>query len=195
MRISKLTRKTAETDINLKLNLDGAGRSVISTGVGFFDHMLTLFAKHSRFDLEVTCAGDTEVDAHHTLEDVGIVLGSAISEALGDKRGISRYGNIILPMDETLVMTSVDISGRALLCFDVEIPQKTVGTFDTELVEEFMHALVRTAGLTLHMHKLFGKNTHHIIEGCFKSLGRVLGVAVGIDQKSAGDIPSSKGVL
>lgn len=195
MRTAEIKRKTAETDVSLVLNLDGTGRAEVSTGVGFFDHMLTLFSAHARFDINLTCTGDTQVDAHHSVEDVGIALGAAFAQALGDKRGIRRYGNILLPMDETLIMTAVDISGRALLCFDVEIPQKTVGAFDTELAEEFMLSFVRNAGITLHMHKLYGKNTHHILEGCFKSLGRALGAAASLDPRFSGEIPSTKGVL
>lgn len=195
MRISEIKRTTAETDIALSLNLDGTGESKISTGVGFFDHMLTLFAKHSRFSLEVNCNGDTQVDAHHTVEDVGIVLGSALREALGDMRGIVRYGDITLPMDETLILAAVDISGRSMLRYGLEIPAASVGTFDTELAEEFFIAFTRSAGITLHIKQLDGTNSHHIIEGAFKAVARALRAAVKIDPDAANEIPSTKGVL
>ncbi len=195
MRISQIDRKTRETDISLRLDLDGTGKCNINTGCGFLNHMLELFAKHSRFDLDVTCKGDIEVDFHHTVEDVGIVLGQAISEALGDKRGITRYGSMILPMDETLVLTAIDISGRAYLGFDAEMPCQKVGEMDTELVEEFFWAFVRNCNVTLHIKLLDGKNTHHIIEGIFKSFARTMKTAVSIDPSLGGEIPSSKGVL
>lgn len=195
MRTAEVLRKTKETDIELKINLDGTGESVIDTGVGFMDHMLTLFSKHGRFDLEVKCNGDTEVDDHHSVEDIGIALGTAFKEALGNKAGIERYGNMIMPMDESLILTSVDISGRGALYFTLDIPTEKVGTFDTELVEEFFIAFARNAELTLHMRKLAGKNSHHIIEGAFKSVARSLKMAVKIDEKFRNDIPSTKGAL
>ena len=195
MRTSEIIRKTAETDISLTLNLDGTGNSTIATGCGFLDHMLTLFARHGRFDLNVSCKGDTYVDDHHTAEDIGIALGRAFAEALGDKRGIVRYGSQYLPMDESLILSAVDISGRSCLCFDLEIPTEKVGTFDTELVEEFWLGFVRNAGMTLHIRKLSGTNSHHIIEGAFKSVARSLRQAVAIDAAFANEIPSTKGVL
>jgi len=195
MRTAELTRKTAETDIQLSLNLDGAGVSTIDTGCGFLDHMLTLFARHGRFDLVVKCQGDTYVDDHHTVEDIGICLGDAFAQALGDKRGIRRYGSMTLPMDEALILTAVDISGRGMLCYGLNIPTDKVGTFDTELVEEFLLAFVRRADVTLHVQQLAGKNSHHIIEGMFKSLARSLGEAVAIDPRFSQEIPSTKGVL
>lgn len=195
MRVSQIDRKTRETDISLRIDLDGSGKCNINTGCGFLNHMLELFAKHSRFDLDVTCKGDTEVDFHHTVEDIGIVLGQAISEALGDKRGITRYGSMILPMDETLVLTAIDISGRAYLSFNAEMPCHKVGEMDTELVEEFFWAFVRNCNATLHIRLLDGKNTHHIIEGIFKSFARTMKTAVSIDPTLGGEIPSSKGVL
>ena len=195
MRISEIERKTAETDIYLKLNLDGAGKSEIHSGSGFLDHMLTLFAKHAGFDLTVRCVGDTQVDYHHTTEDIGIALGKAFYEALGDKRGIVRYGDTLLPMDEALIRSAVDISGRDYLAFALEIPAEKIGEFDTELCEEFFCAFVREAKITLHVAQLAGKNSHHIIEGAFKSVARTLGKAVAIDEKRADEIPSTKGVL
>lgn len=195
MRISEINRKTAETDIQLKLNLDGSGISEIDTGCGFLDHMLTLFAKHGRFDLTVKCTGDTQVDDHHTTEDIGIALGSAFAEALGNKKGIFRYGNTILPMDESLILTAVDLSGRSYLGFELPVPTQKVGTFDTELVEEFWLGFVRKAECTLHIRKLAGSNSHHIIEGTFKSAARSLKQAVLIDPMFADEIPSTKGVL
>lgn len=195
MRVSEIHRKTRETDISLRLDLDGTGKCNINTDCGFLNHMLELFSKHSRIDLDVTCKGDTEVDFHHTVEDVGIVLGQAISEALGDKRGITRYGSMILPMDETLVLTAVDISGRAYLNFDAQMSCQKVGDMDTELVEEFFWAFVRNCNVTLHIKLLDGKNTHHIIEGIFKSFARTMKAAVSIDPTLGGEIPSSKGVL
>lgn len=195
MRTSAIERNTAETKIKLSLNLDGTGESTVNTGCGFLDHMLTLFAKHGRFDLEVICDGDTNVDYHHTVEDIGIVLGTAFSEALGDKKGIERYGDIILPMDEALILTAVDLSGRAYLGFDLEIPTEKVGDFDTELVKEFWLGFVRTAGCTLHIKRLAGENSHHIIEGAFKSAARSFSKAVKINSDYKDEIPSTKGVL
>lgn len=195
MRTSLISRKTAETDITLKLNLDGCGKSDIDTGCGFLDHMLTLFAKHGRFDLEVKCVGDTNVDDHHTVEDIGISLGLAFKEALGDKKGVTRYGYMILPMDETLILSSVDFSGRAYLNYDLNIPTAKVGTFDTELTEEFFYGFIRNAECTLHIKQLDGKNSHHIIEGTFKSVARTFKEAVKIDSQFADDILSTKGVL
>jgi len=195
MRTYELTRKTAETAITLSLNLDGTGRSVIDTGCGFLNHMLTLFASHGRFDLNVSCVGDVDVDDHHTVEDIGICLGEAFKQALGEKKGILRYGQMILPMDEALILTAVDISGRSYLAYDLEIPTEKVGTFDTELVEEFWLAFVRKAELTLHIRKLAGTNSHHIIEGCFKSAARALRQAVALDESRKDEIPSTKGVL
>lgn len=193
MRTCKMTRKTAETDICLELNLDGAGRSSIDTGVGFLNHMLTLFAAHGKFDLTVVCRGDTEVDDHHSVEDIGICLGTAFREALGDKRGITRYGSFLLPMDEALILCAVDLSGRSCLCDELEIPTQKIGTFDTELVEEFLLGFVRSCPMSLHLRQLAGKNAHHIVEGAFKGLGRALKQAVALD--GSGEIPSTKGVL
>ena len=195
MRRSDIIRKTAETDISLSLEIDGSGVSEISTGVGFLDHMLTLFAKHGRFDLNITCKGDTYVDDHHSAEDIGICLGQAFAAALGERKGIVRYGDTTLPMDEALILTAVDISGRSFLDCELEIPSQKVGTFDTELVEEFFRAFVSNAGLTLHIRQLAGKNSHHIIEGAFKSAARSLRKAAAIDNAFADDIPSTKGVL
>ncbi len=195
MRTAEINRKTAETDIQLRLNLDGTGVSTIDTGVGFLDHMLTLFAKHGRFDLDVHCIGDIQVDAHHTTEDIGIALGEAFAEALGDKRGITRYGSTILPMDETLILSAVDISGRSYLGYQLDIPCAKVGTFDTELTEEFFLGFVRKAELTLHIRQLAGTNSHHIIEGTFKSVARSLKTAVAIDELYKEEIPSTKGLL
>jgi len=194
LRESQINRTTRETDIKLFLSLEG-GEVNINTGCGFMDHMLELFARHGRMGLTVSCNGDTNVDYHHTVEDVGIVLGKAFAEALGEKRGISRYGSIVLPMDETLMLVSVDISGRELLNFDVQIPNAHVGTFDTELVEEFWLAFVRNAQVTLHIKMLDGKNTHHIIEAIFKAAGRALCKAVFEDKTLGGEIPSTKGIL
>ena len=195
MRTAEIVRTTAETDIRLTLNLDGTGNSTINTGCGFLDHMLTLFARHGRFDLTVTCRGDTSVDDHHTVEDIGICLGSAFRQALGEKRGIIRYGSMTLPMDEALILTAVDLSGRGMLCYGLSIPTEKVGTFDTELVEEFWLAFVREAGATIHIQQLAGKNSHHIIEGTFKSMARSLAQAVAIDPRFSQEIPSTKGVL
>ena len=195
MRIAEISRKTAETDIQLTLNLDGKGESKIDTGCGFLDHMLTLFAKHGSFDLTVICKGDTEVDYHHTVEDVAICLGDAFKEALSDMKGINRYGNMILPMDETLILTAVDISGRSMLRYGLEIPSVKVGDFDTELTEEFFLGFVRHADVTLHIVQFDGTNSHHIIEGTFKSFARTMKQAVAIDEKNADSVPSTKGVL
>lgn len=195
MRIAEISRRTAETDITLDLNLDGTGKSAVATGVGFLDHMLTLFASHGRFDLEVSCKGDTWVDDHHTVEDVGICLGTAFAKALGDKRGINRYGSMILPMDEALILTAVDLSGRSCLGFDLKIPTEKIGSFDTELVEEFFLAFVRCCPMSLHLRQLAGSNSHHIVEGAFKSAARSLRQAVAMDPAAAGEIPSTKGVL
>ena len=195
MRTAEIFRKTAETEIALTLDLDGSGKSDIASGVGFLDHMLTLFAKHGRFDLSLTCQGDTWVDDHHSVEDIGIALGQAFAKALGDKRGITRYGSCILPMDEALILTAVDLSGRAYLGYDLRIPSPCVGTFDTELTEEFFWAFARNAQCTLHLRKLAGKNSHHIIEGAFKSAARSLRTAVRIEEAYRDEIPSTKGVL
>ncbi|MBO6052607.1 MAG: imidazoleglycerol-phosphate dehydratase HisB [Clostridia bacterium] len=195
MRQATIARKTAETDIDLTLVLDGQGTSAVDTGVGFLDHMLTLFARHGRFDLNVTCRGDTNVDDHHSVEDVGIVLGEAFSSALGDKRGIRRYGDTALPMDEALILTAVDLSGRAYLGYALAIPTEKIGTFDTELVEEFFAAFVRSAACSLHVRQLAGTNAHHIVEGAFKSFARTMRTAVSLDPDAADEIPSTKGVL
>ena len=193
MRTYETKRKTAETDITLSLNLDGTGKSSIDTGCGFLNHMLTLFASHGRFDLTVKCAGDTDVDDHHSVEDIGIVLGQAFQAALGDKRGITRYGSFLLPMDEALIQTAVDISGRSCLCYSLEIPTQKIGSFDTELVEEFFLAFTRNCPMSLHIRQLAGKNSHHIVEGTFKSVARSLKAAVALD--GTNEIPSTKGVL
>ncbi len=195
MRTADISRRTAETDIRLSLHLDGSGKSDIHTGCGFLDHMLTLFARHGRFDLAVTCQGDTWVDDHHTVEDVGICLGDAFAQALGDKRGVCRYGSIALPMDEALILAAVDLSGRGMLCYGLDIPTEKVGSFDTELTEEFLLAFVRRADATVHIRQLAGKNSHHIIEGAFKALARALGQAAAIDTRFADEIPSTKGSL
>lgn len=195
MRSAEIKRKTNETDISLSLNLDGKGSSDISSGCGFLDHMLTLFAKHARFDLSLNCKGDVEVDYHHTAEDIGIALGEAFAKALGDKRGITRYGNFLMPMDETLVMSAVDISGRSHLSYSANVRAKKVGDFDTELVEEFFEAFVRNAKITLHIMKLNGKNSHHILEAVYKSVARSLKQAVSIEEAYKNEIPSTKGVL
>ncbi len=195
MRCSEIKRKTNETDISLSLLLDGKGESKISSGNGFMDHMLTLFAKHGNFDLTVDCKGDTQVDFHHSAEDIGISLGKAFKEALGDMKGITRYGDIILPMDEALVLVAVDISGRSYLSFDLPLPSSRIGDFDTELCREFFEAFVRNANITLHIKELGGCNTHHIIEGTFKAVARVLGGAAKIDKDNADTVPSTKGVL
>lgn len=194
-RTATINRKTAETDISLSLNLDGKGISEIDTGCGFLDHMLTLFASHGRFDLTVKCVGDVKVDYHHTVEDIGIVLGQAFSTALSDKKGIIRYGDMLLPMDEALIQSAVDLSGRGCLVWNVEIPSQKVGDFDTELAEEFWLGFVRNASCALHVTKLSGSNSHHIIEGVFKSVARSLRKAVTIDAEFADAVPSTKGVL
>ncbi len=195
MRTARIKRDTNETKIELSLNLDGTGTASIDSGMGFMDHMLTLFAKHGRFDLDIKCQGDTNVDFHHSTEDIGIVLGQAFSEALGDKAGISRYGFMILPMDEALILSAADFSGRACLRYDLDIPSEKVGDFDTELTEEFFTAFTRSAGLTLHIRQLDGRNSHHIIEGTFKSVARSLKAAVAFEKGFESDIPSTKGVL
>lgn len=195
MRTATVQRKTAETDIKLSLNLDGKGVSEIDSGCGFLDHMLTLFARHGRFDLKLTCKGDTHVDGHHTVEDVGIALGQAFASALGDKKGITRYGNTVLPMDEALILSAVDISGRGYLGYEMSLPTEKVGEFDTELGAEFWLAFVRNANVTLHIREIAGNNSHHILEGAFKSVARTLRAAVAIDPAAADEIPSTKGVL
>lgn len=195
MRTAQINRKTAETDISLKLNLDGKGKSLVASGCGFLDHMLILFARHAGVDLELSCKGDTFVDYHHTAEDIGICLGQAVKEALGDKRGIVRYGSMLLPMDEALILTAVDISGRGVLCFGLDIPTEKVGDFDTELVKEFFLAFVRESDITVHIRQLDGENSHHIIEGTFKSFARSLRQAVATDEKFKDEIPSTKGVI
>ena len=195
MRKSDISRKTAETDIRLTLTLDGAGKSDIQTGVGFLDHMLTLVARHGAFDLRLSCKGETQVDDAHSVEDIGIALGEAFREALGEKRGVRRYGDVTLPMDEALILAAVDLSGRGGFYGDLHIPAQKVGTFDTELTEEFFIALSRNGGMTLHVRQLAGQNSHHIIEGAFKAVARALRTAVSVDPDFAGEIPSTKGVL
>lgn len=195
MRSFEIKRKTAETDITLSLNLDGKGESNVDSGCGFLDHMLTLFASHGRFDLNLTCKGDVEVDDHHTVEDIGICLGEAFSKALGNKKGIVRYGSMILPMDEALILSAIDLSGRSHLSYEVAIRAKKIGTFDSELLEEFWLAFVRSCPMALHIRMLAGKNSHHIAEGSFKSVARSLRAAVAIDPAFADEIPSTKGVL
>jgi len=195
MRISEITRKTAETEIYLSLNLYGSGKSSIDTGVGFLDHMLELFAKHGKFDLNVTCKGDTHVDSHHSVEDIGICLGTVFAQALGDARGISRYSDVTLPMDEALVLCAVDVSGRSYLSFEVTLPDRASGAMNTELFEEFLQAFVRKAGITVHIRMLEGKNAHHILEACFKALARALRAAVKIDDEFSDEIPSTKGII
>ncbi|MBQ2736102.1 MAG: imidazoleglycerol-phosphate dehydratase HisB [Clostridia bacterium] len=195
MRTYEIKRKTAETDISLSLCLDGNGQGIIDTGCGFLDHMLTLFAKHAHYDLSVKCIGDTNVDYHHTVEDIGICLGEAFNKALGDKKGIKRYGDKTIPMDESLILCAVDISGRGYLGYALEIPAYKVGDFDTELVEEFFMAFVRKADITLHIRQICGVNSHHIIEGAFKAFARALSYATEIDERYANEIPSTKGVI
>lgn len=195
MRKAEIKRKTGETNISLSLNLDGSGKGDINTGCGFLDHMLTLFKKHGCFDLTVKAKGDTFVDYHHTVEDIGICLGLAFKNALGDKAGIVRYGDTTLPMDEALILTAVDVSGRGFFVQDINITSNKVGDFDTELVNEFLIAFSYNAGITLHVRQLSGSNAHHIIEGIFKSLARTLKKAVAIDSALGGAIPSTKGVL
>lgn len=193
MRTAEITRNTAETNISLKVNLDGTGKTEVGTGVGFLNHMLTLFAAHGKFDLEVRCVGDTDVDDHHSVEDVGICLGQAFRQALGDKRGITRYGSFLLPMDEALILAAVDISGRSSLSDALEIPTEKIGSFDTELVEEFFLGFTRSCPMSLHLRKLAGTNSHHIVEGAFKAFGRAMKAAVALD--GTDKIPSTKGVL
>lgn len=195
MRTAQINRKTEETDVSLSINLDGSGKSSVQSGVGFLDHMLTLFARHGRFDLTVSCKGDTNVDDHHSVEDVAIALGEAVKQSLGDKRGIARYGGMLLPMDEALVLCALDCSGRAQLQYTANIPAPAIGTFDTELVKEFFLAFVRTSGVTLHLKQLDGENSHHIVEAMFKAFGRALSQAVRIDERCPDEIPSTKGVL
>ena len=195
MRKAEVCRKTGETDIRISLALEGDGTSTIDTGVGFLDHMLTLFARHGRFDLEVSCKGDNFVDDHHSTEDIGIALGKAFDRALADRRGVVRYGSTILPMDESLILSAVDLSGRGLLVYDLSIPAEKVGTFDTELTEEFFRAFAHNAGATLHLKQLAGSNSHHIIEGAFKSVARSMKAAAAVDPDFAEEIPSTKGVL
>ena len=195
MHKAEINRKTSETEITLTLNVDGTGTGKIATGVGFMDHMLTLLSRHARMDLDVTCKGDTWVDDHHSVEDIGICLGAAIAQAIGDKRGIKRYGSMLLPMDEALVLCALDLSGRSCLRYQAEIPSQKIGTFDTELVEEFFLGLTRAAGMTLHIRMMDGTNSHHIVEAMFKAFGRALREAVSIDESLGGEIPSTKGVL
>ena len=195
MRQSEISRKTGETDVQVRLDLDGTGEYTIDTGVGFLNHMLELFARHGRFNLQVTCKGDTWVDDHHSTEDIGIALGQAFDKALGDRKGITRYGSMLLPMDESLIESAVDISGRGMLVYGLDILTEKVGTFDTELVEDFFQAFAQNARCTLHIRQLAGRNSHHIIEGAFKSVARSLRAAVKIDPDTAGEIPSTKGVL
>ena len=195
MRTYEISRQTAETDITLSLNIDGKGDSKIDTGCGFLDHMLTLLSKHARFDLNITCKGDTNVDYHHTTEDIGICLGIALKNCLGDMKGIKRYADITLPMDEALILCAVDVSGRDYLAYDAPMPSEKIGDFDTELVEEFLLGFVRNAGITLHVKELAGTNSHHIAEGIYKALARVLKAACEIDEKYKDEIPSTKGVL
>lgn len=195
MRKAEITRKTAETAIELSFDIDGSGICEINTGCGFFDHMLTLFAKHGRFDLKVSCSGDTYVDYHHSVEDIGICMGKAFAAAAGELRGIKRYADMLLPMDEALIMAAVDVSGRSYLAYDAEPGKEKIGDFDTELAEEFFLGFTRNFPITLHIRKLAGTNAHHIIEGVFKAFGRVLSSALSIDQKTAGEIPSTKGAL
>jgi len=194
MRTAEIKRKTNETDIFVSINIDGAGKSEIDTGVGFFDHMLTLFAKHSLMDIKITCKGDTYIDCHHTVEDVGIALGQTVKEALGEKKGISRYGTCFLPMDEALAMVCLDISGRSYLVFDGEFPTPKLGDFDTEMVEDFFQAFSSACGVTLHVKVMYGRNTHHIIEAIFKAFAKAIDTATIVDPRVSG-IPSTKGVL
>ena len=195
MRTAEIVRETAETSVRLTLDLDGTGKHDIDTGVGFLDHMLTLLARHGRFDLTVRCRGDLQVDGHHSVEDIGICLGKAFNEALGDKRGICRYGDMLLPMDEALILSAADLSGRGLLVYELQIPTEKIGSFDTQLAEEFFTAFAANAGITLHIRQLCGRNSHHIVEGAFKSVARALRKAVAIDPDCSGEVPSTKGVL
>lgn len=195
-RSSNIIRETKETSVDLTIDLDGKGRTDITTGIGFFDHMLNLFGAHGRFDLVVNCEGDIQVDGHHTVEDIGIALGQAVSKALGDKRGITRYGTFFLPMDETLAMVSLDISGRPYLVYDAGGDMAPmIGQYDTELTEEFLRAFAFNAGITLHVKIMYGTNSHHKVEAIFKALGRALHQAVVINQETANEIPSTKGLL
>ncbi|MBM7712577.1 imidazoleglycerol-phosphate dehydratase HisB [Enterococcus xiangfangensis] len=196
MRKAEVIRQTSETKIQLALTIDGTGQQTIKTKIGFLDHMLELFVRHGRFDLALTCDGDVEVDAHHTTEDIAIALGRAFSESLGERRGIIRYGSMLLPMDEALVMTSVDISGRGMAVVELDIPSEKIGQqFDTELVEEFFIAFARELGATIHLHQIAGKNSHHIVEACFKGFGRALGEAIAVNQQAPDEIPSTKGTI
>ncbi|MCL2628861.1 MAG: imidazoleglycerol-phosphate dehydratase HisB [Oscillospiraceae bacterium] len=195
MRKAEITRKTNETDITLILNLDGTGKNNIDTGVGFLDHMLELFAAHGRFDLDIKCKGDIHVDGHHSVEDIGICLGTAFSDALGDAAGICRFSDVTLPMDEALVLCAVDVCGRSFLSLDITLPDRAVGDMDAELLEEFLQAFVRKSGVTVHLRMIDGKNAHHILEACFKALARALRAAVKIDAELKGEIPSTKGIL
>lgn len=195
MRTGKVTRATKETEIELSVNLDGAGRAEVATGIGFLDHMLELLARHSRMDIAVSAKGDLHVDHHHTTEDVGIVLGQAVKQALGDMRGITRYADVLMPMDETLSRVAIDISGRAVLVFRVEFPRDKIGEFDVDLVREFFQAFAANAGLTLHVETLYGDNSHHVAESCFKGLARALRAAVALDPAAQGEVPSTKGSL
>jgi imidazoleglycerol-phosphate dehydratase len=195
MRESSITRNTNETKIKLTLNVDGTGQSKINTGIPFLDHMLELFTRHGRFDLDLVCDGDVAVDGHHTTEDIAICLGRAFSESLGDRRGIKRYGSMTLPMDETLIIGAVDISGRGMAVVRLEIPTEKIGNFDTELVEEFYIAFARELGAAIHLHQLAGQNSHHIVEASFKAFGRALGQAVAIDSAAPDEIPSTKGTI
>jgi len=195
MRKAEVTRKTNETDIKLMLSLDGTGKSTIATGVGFLDHMLELFAAHGRFDLDINCKGDIHVDGHHSVEDIGICLGTAFADALGDAGGIYRFSDVTLPMDEALVLCVVDVCGRSHLSLDITLPERNVGDMDAELLEEFLQAFVRKSGVTVHIRMLDGKNAHHILEACFKALARALRAAVKIDNELQGEIPSTKGIL
>ncbi len=195
MRIAEIARKTTETDIRLRLNIDGVGQADVNTGIGFLDHMLNTFARHGRFDINIECTGDTFIDDHHTAEDVGITLGKAFAEALSEKRGISRFGDRVIPMDEALILSAVDFSGRAYLEFQLDIPTEKVGTFDTELVKEFWMGFTGNAGCTLHIRQLAGSNSHHIIEGAFKSVARSIRDAVAVEERFNDEIPSTKGLL
>ena len=195
MRTARVERKTKETDIALTLTVDGRGESRVDTGVGFLDHMLTLLSRHGRLDLALTCKGDTQVDDHHTVEDIGIALGDAFAQALGEKRGVRRYASLHLPMDEALILCAVDLSGRGGYYEDLSIPSQKIGAFDTELVYEFMNAFAVHAGITLHLRKIAGRNSHHIVEGAFKALGRALREACSVDEAFRDEIPSTKGML
>ena len=195
MRTARVERKTNETDIALTLTVDGRGESRVDTGVGFLDHMLTLLSRHGRLDLTLTCKGDTQVDDHHTVEDIGIALGDAFAQALGEKRGVQRYASLHLPMDEALILCAVDLSGRGGYYEDLAVPSQKIGTFDTELVYEFMNAFAVHAGITLHLRKIAGRNSHHIVEGAFKALGRALREACSVDEAFRDEIPSTKGML